>query len=177
MRRILDTAYRVAGYAAALALLVIFALVSIQVLARLLDEAMRMAGLTPLGFIVPSIAEISGFLLAIASFLALSYTLTVGGHIRVNLLIERLSPRHRRAVETAVGLAAAALAAYATVAVARLAHKSWTFNDVSFGFVAVPLWLPQGLMALGLALLTIALVDTSWQVARRGGIQPGRSEV
>lgn len=177
MHRFLDLTYRVAGYAAAFALLTIFSLVCVQVLARLLDGGMRALGLVPFGFIVPSIAEICGYLLAIASFLALAHTFAAGGHIRVNLLIEQLAPGPRRWIETAVGFAAAALAAYATVAVARLALKSWTFNDVSFGFVAVPLWLPQALMALGLGLLTVALVDTSWQVAKRGAVQPGRSEV
>ena len=161
MRKPLDILYRLAGYAAAAALVAIFALVSVQVLARLLDGAMRIAGLTPFGFIVPSIAEICGFLLAVASFLALAYTLTIGGHIRVGMLVERLPPGVRRPVEALVGLFAAGLAVYATVAVAKLAIKSWTFNDVSFGFVAVPLWLPQGIMALGLALLAVALLDVT----------------
>jgi TRAP-type C4-dicarboxylate transport system permease small subunit len=166
MRRCLDVIYRIAGYVAAISLVAIFALVSVQVSARLLDGGMRLVGLTPLGFIVPSIAEICGFLLATASFLALAYTLTVGGHIRVGMLVERLPAAARRVVEGVTGLLAAFLASYAAVAMARLALKSWNFNDVSFGFVAVPLWLPQAGMALGLALLAIALCDVTWTAWR-----------
>lgn len=166
MRKFLDSIYRGAGYMAAAAILAIFTLVSVQVLARLLDGAMRLAGLTPFGFIVPSIAEICGFLLAIASFLALAHTLTVGGHIRVGILVERLPSSIRRAVEAAAGLLAAGLAAYATVATARLASKSWAFNDVSYGFVPVPLWLPQGLMTVGLAILSVALLDITLKAWR-----------
>lgn len=168
MRKSLDAVYRLSGAAAALSLFLIFVLVCLQVAARLLDGAMRLLGLTPLGLIVPSIAEISGFLLAAASFLALAYTLSVGGHIRVGLLVERLAPRPRRVVEALIGMLAAALALYACVAVARLAFKSWTYQDVSFGFVAVPLWMPQAVMALGLAIFAIALVDTTMRNWRSG---------
>lgn len=177
MRKLLDSAYRLAGYAAAVALVLIFSLVLVQVSARLLDVAMRFAGLTPLGFIVPSIAEICGFLLAAASFLALAYTLTIGGHIRVGILVERLPGSLRRMVETLTGAVAAALAFYFTYAVGALALKSWRFNDVSYGFVPVPLWLPQGVMALGLLLLGIALIDITWRTFSRGEPMPGASEV
>lgn len=177
MRKLLDGAYRFAGYAAAGALVLIFMLVLVQVGARLADSAMRLVGLPPLGFIVPSIAEICGFLLAAASFLALAYTLTIGGHIRVGILVERLPAGARRIVETVTGAAAALLAGYFAYAVGELAMKSWRFNDVSYGFVPVPLWLPQAVMAFGLLLLAIALVDVTWRSVARGEPLPGASEV
>lgn len=166
MRRILDTTYRSAGIVAAAAIFLIFALVSLQVSARLLDGALRLSGRPPTGFLIPSIAEICGFLLAIASFLALARTLTVGGHIRVGILVERLPAGARRLTEALIGLLATGLGVYATVAVARLSAKSWTFNDVSYGFVPIPLWLPQALMALGLAILSVALVDLTVRMWR-----------
>jgi len=177
MRRFLDGLYFYSGVAAAASLFVIFALVSTQVGFRLLDSFMRIVGMTPFGVIVPSIAEICGFLLAAASFLALAHTLVNGGHIRVSILIDLLPKRIRRAAEAIIGLAAAVVAAYATVALARLALKSFTFNDVSYGFIAVPLALPQAAMTLGLAILTIAIVDVTIAVARKGAVLPGSSEV
>jgi TRAP-type C4-dicarboxylate transport system permease small subunit len=177
VRKLLDSAYRFAGYAAAVSLVLIFSLVLVQVGARLLDVVMRFAGLAPLGFIVPSIAEICGFLLAAASFLALAYTLTLGGHIRVGVFVDRFPPGIRRIVETLTGVLASILAFYFTYAVGALALKSWRFNDVSFGFVPVPLWLPQGVMALGLLLLGIAMIDLTWRSASRGEPMPGASEV
>jgi TRAP-type C4-dicarboxylate transport system permease small subunit len=177
VRKLLDSAYRFAGYAAAVSLVLIFSLVLMQVGARLVDSAMRLAGLPPLGLIVPSIAEICGFLLAAASFLALAYTLTIGGHIRVGILVERLPQGARRILETATGAAAALLAGYFTYAVGELALKSWRFNDVSYGFVPVPLWLPQAVMAIGLGLLAIALIDVTWRSASRGEPLPGAGEV
>lgn len=166
MRRVLDAIYRAAGGVAAAAIFTIFALVAVQVSARLLDGVMRLFGLAPFGFIVPSIAEICGFLLGVASFLALAYTLTIGGHIRVGMLVERLPTSARRLVEALVGLLASGIALYSTVALSRLTLKSWTFNDVSYGFIPVPLWLPQGLMALGLAILSVALLDITLKAWR-----------
>ena len=45
---------------------------------------------------------------------------------------------------------------------------SYQINDVSQGLVAVPLWLPQSGMALGLAIMTIALLDDLIVVFKRG---------
>lgn len=177
MRRFLDGLYFYSGVAAAASLFVIFALVATQVGFRLIDSFMRIAGMTPFGLIVPSIAEICGFLLAAASFLALAHTLVNGGHIRVSTLIDRLPKGLRRAAEAIIGLVAAAVAAYATLALARLASKSFAFNDVSYGFIAIPLALPQAVMALGLAILTIAIIDVTIAVAGRGTVLPGSGEV
>ncbi|MCV0397830.1 MAG: TRAP transporter small permease [Rhizobiaceae bacterium] len=161
MRRTLDTIYAVAGWAAAACLVAIFALVSVQILARLLDGAMRLAGQRAVGLLVPSIAEICGFLLAAASFLALAKTLTAGNHIRIGMLVEHLPAGPRRWVEAVVGLAAFALAVHFTVALGRLTLKSASFGDVSYGMIPVPLALPQGMMTLGLAILAVAVLDVT----------------
>ncbi|MDU0220306.1 TRAP transporter small permease subunit, partial [Escherichia coli] len=89
---------------AAIAIFMIFALVAIQVSARLLDVGLRLVDLQPLGIRVPSIAEICGFLLGTASFLALAHTLVTGGHIRVGVLVNRLGGVARHVVETLLGM-------------------------------------------------------------------------
>lgn len=174
MRRFLDMLYLCAGVAAAIALFLIFALVTVQLCARMLDGLLRLAGQPALGFIIPSIAEICGFLLAAASFLALSHTLTVGGHIRVSLVLSRLGPSARRVVETFVALLAAVGAAYAAVALAMLAWRSLQYGDVSYGIVPIPLALPQAVMSLGTLVLAIALIDVAIRAWRdRAYIQGG----
>jgi TRAP-type C4-dicarboxylate transport system permease small subunit len=47
-----------------------------------------------------------------------------------------------------------------------LAWLSWRFGDMSQGIFAIPLWIPQGVMALGLIILAIALVDELMLVLR-----------
>ena len=177
MRRLLDGLYLGAGVAGALAIFLIFLLVGVQVSARLLDALMRLLGLRAFGFIVPSIAEICGFLLAVGSFLALPYTLIRGGHIRIGMVVDRLPTALRRYTEAVVGLVAAAIASYAALALGRLTVKSLSFNDVSYGIIPIPLALPQGLMTLGLIILAIAILDASWRAFSRGERLPGAQEV
>ena len=40
-----------------------------------------------------------------------------------------------------------------------LVVDSWEFDEVSYGMIPVPLWIPQTSMAVGLIVLTIALID------------------
>ena len=42
---------------------------------------------------------------------------------------------------------------------ARLVWQSWTFNDVSQGNDATPLWIPQIAMAAGALILFVAMAD------------------
>lgn len=177
MRRFLDGLYLVSGVAGALAIFLIFTLVGLQISARLLDWLMRSVGLDVIGLIVPSIAEICGFLLAAGSFLALPYTLVRGGHIRIGIVVNRLPARPQRVVEALIGAGAAVISGYAALALARLAYRSFSFNDVSYGIVAIPLALPQAVMAVGLAVMTVAILDLTWQVVMHGERLPGGQEV
>jgi len=111
------------------------------------------------GVIVPAAEEFGGFLMAAATFLALAWTLRSGGHIRVNLLIRNFPPRLRKMQEVLVLLAATALLARIAWAAIALVIESREFEDVSAGYIAVPLWIPQLPMAAGLVILTVALLD------------------
>ena len=166
MRRAVDGLYRCCGLLAAGCLMAIALLVAVQIIGRVLDATLVRAGLPVVGLAVPSLAEFAGYLLAAASFLALPDTLIAGGHIRVSLLFEHLGPAGRRMLEPAVAIVAAALCAYATVSVALLALKSLRFGDVSYGLIAIPLALPQTVMAFGLAVLVVALLDTALRAYR-----------
>lgn len=177
MRRFLDSLYLCAGIAGALTILVIFLLVSLQVTGRLADALLGMVGWRAMGFVVPSVTEICGFLLAAGTFLALPYTLVRGGHIRIGMVVDRLPTRARRLVEALVGLGAAVLAAYAAIAMGRLTYKSYAFNDVSYGVVPIPLALPQAAMTLGLVVLAVAVLDVAARAALRGERLPGAQEV
>ena len=47
-----------------------------------------------------------------------------------------------------------------------LVADSIEYGEVSYGMIPVPLWIPQSFMALGLIVLTIALVDDIVRVLR-----------
>jgi len=126
----------------------------------MIDSAARLITGEPVGLVVPSYSEFTGFFLVAASFLALANSLRHGAHIRVTLLIRGLPSGPRRLIEIwccTIALAFAAFFAWHSVA---LVWDSYVYNDVSPGIVAVPIWIPQMSMPLGLIVFTIALADT-----------------
>jgi len=168
MRRFLDNLYGAALWASALCLASIALLVGAQLAGRLLDGALALVHLPRTDFVILSLAEISGYLLAAASFLALAGTLKAGAHIRVTMLLGALGERARHVAEIWAFGFAAAVAAYVTWQLANFAYVSLRFNEVSTGVVRVPLAYPQAVMALGALILTVALVDELAIVIVRG---------
>jgi len=159
MRKALNTLYQAATVLAACCLLVIATLVALQVLGRIADYLMAVGGLEPLRFQVPSLAEIAGFLLVGASFLALAGTLRNNDHIRVNMLLQAVPAATARLLNIWVIAVALALAAFFTWNAAQLALDSYNFNETSYGVIPIPLVYPQAVMTLGLLVFTISLLD------------------
>ena len=168
MRRTLDLVYSGALLASAAALVAIAVLVFCQIAGRLLDRILLAVGAEALGLQVPSLAEIGGFLFVGAAFLALPATLRSAGHVRVTMLARALPPPLARGLTVLVLSVALALAAFAAWNSAVQVQDSWAFNSVSFGMIRVPLWIPQGVMTLGLALFALALADELLATLRGG---------
>jgi TRAP-type C4-dicarboxylate transport system permease small subunit len=166
MRGFLNVLYRVSGALAAVCLAAICVIVLLQVGANLLDEIVAWLTGAPIGLVISSYAEFTGFFLVAASFLALAYTLRAGGHIRVSLIIQHITGSRRRWIELWCIGAAAGITAYFAYFAIRLVLESIEFGDVSPGMVPVPLWLPQTTIGVGLVILVIALVDEFVSVLR-----------
>ncbi|MDI6753749.1 MAG: TRAP transporter small permease [Thermodesulfobacteriota bacterium] len=147
MRRALDAFYRMAGALAGVFLIGIAALVVFQILTRLL------------GVFVRGIDQFICDFLAASLFLALAYTFGSGGHIRITLVVGRLGPRLRRLCEIlTLGLGTAVAAYFAWHAIGMV-WDSYRFGDLTTGMIAMPLWIPQISMAVGLVALALAFVD------------------
>jgi TRAP-type C4-dicarboxylate transport system permease small subunit len=168
MRRALDRLYAASLWLSALCLLAIAGLVGLQVVGRLLDAILKAAGSVQTGFVILSLAEIAGYLLVAASFLALSATLKSGVHIRVTLVLNTLPAATRRVVEAGALAFAAAATAYATWHLGSFAYTSFLYNELSPGLIPVPLAYPQTAMAFGAAVLAIAFVDELVITLRQG---------
>lgn len=171
MRKSLNGLYWSSGALAALFMVLIAAVILAKIIGRLF------------GFLVPSASEIAGFSVAASSFLALAPTLQHGAHIRVTLVLEQLPQRVHRWVEVWCLAAAFAMSLYYTRWLITLVTGSIRFGDVSPGLLAIPLWIPQAGMALGLGIFTIALLDnlvvvlfTGREPAYRAAEQAGVAE-
>lgn len=147
MRRMLDALYDGAAWLAAACMVGLLVMVLLSILGR------------ELHFHVPGTDAYAGYLMAAAGFLALAHTLKRGDHIRVTLLLQYLGARAHKALEVWALAAAVALAALFAWFSARLAWQSYTFNEVSTGNDATPLWIPQIGMAVGTLILLVAFVD------------------
>ena len=159
MQKILDHLYELSLYTAATCLVLIATLVGAQVIGRAYDVLLILFGSRPYGFLVPSLAEFAGFLLGAASFLALAGTLKRGAHIRVTMLLGSVPESVRRWLELWALAAGAVFVAFVAWHIAALSLDSFRFDEVSYGIIPMPLWIPQAAMALGAIVLLSALLD------------------
>jgi TRAP-type C4-dicarboxylate transport system permease small subunit len=154
MRRLLDWTYRLASILAAVALVGLLAVLSLQIVAR------------ASGHIVIWADDIASFLLVATSFLAMAGTFRNGVHVRVALLVNRAGPRFRRALETGCLLLGVALAAYLAYASIDQTYDSYRFDERTSGLVAFQIWIPQAVMSLGIVVFLIANIDALVGVLR-----------
>jgi TRAP-type C4-dicarboxylate transport system permease small subunit len=159
MRTFLERLYTLSGGIAAAFICAIAGIVLAQVAANLIDQIATLVLGAPFGLVVPSYANFAGFFLTAATFFALAYTLKRGAHIRVTLVIQALGPKTRHLVEIWCILVGLAIAGFFTWYTFGLVAESYRFGDMSTGMVAIPIWIPQGALVLGGAVLTIALLD------------------
>jgi len=147
MRELLDKIYAGAGMTAGACIVLITVMILVQIVGRWF------------GVIIPSTEDFSGYLLAAASFLALAYTFRQGGHIRVTLLIQLFSPSIQHKLMYFVLFTLALITGYGAYYLCFLVYESWSFHELSQGYIAIPIWIPQLPMALGAVLFFIALID------------------
>ncbi len=170
MRRWLERLYDASGVGAAGMLIAICALVAAQITLRLIDNAAHLLTGQRYGLMIPSVAEIAGFLLAAASFLALAHAFRHGAHIRVNLLLSRLPAPLRRLAEIFSLAVALGLTVFFGWNVWLMVVDSYSFGEVSYGIIAIPLWIPQAAMLAGIVVFAIAIADDLLAVLR--GLPP-----
>ena len=164
MRRALNALYDSAAAVAALCMVALLGMVMLGIAGR------------AAGFHLPGTDAYAGYLMAAAGFLALAHTLKRGEHIRVTLLIGRLTGAAHRGMELWSLFAASLLALLSAFYSGRLAWQSYTFHDISTSNDATPLWIPQLSMALGTTVLAIAFIDELVLEARGRRVVAGSDE-
>jgi len=147
VRATLQLLYRTSGQLAGFFLVAIAILSLMQIGGRLL------------GFAAHSFDEFAGYCMAASSFLGLAFCLRANEHIRMTLLLHRTRGALRRALEIGCLSAGALLVGFFAWYTCDMTGFSFATRDVSQGLVPVLLWIPQSGMALGVAILLIALLD------------------
>lgn len=102
--------------------------------------------------------EVGGYLLVAITFLSMSVAEANGAFHRVELVQMRLSRKAQLASQTIFDVLSLAASAAVTWQLIRLTMNSWRSEDVAATPLQTPLWIPQSVMGLGMALLCLALV-------------------
>lgn len=149
MKKIRQYFYTLSAFLSGFCLVTMTLLILAQITARLM------------GFIIPSSEDFAGWLLSATIFFGLAYTFNEGGHIRVTILLSRLSGKKRRLQEGFNLLAGFFISAYMAFYLFYTVYESYDFEDVSDTYVAMPMWIIQMPMALGALFLMIAIIDNA----------------
>lgn len=110
--------------------------------------------------------EVCGYLLVALTFLSMSVAEAHGAFHRVELVQTRLSWAGRLITQLVFDLVSLIASALVTWQLWRLTANSWHTEDVAPTPLHTPLWLPQSTMAIGMALLCLALVRAMVTKAR-----------
>ncbi|GAB3487593.1 TRAP transporter small permease [Marinomonas epiphytica] len=162
MSSIKEKCYQCSGLLSGFFIVAITLLLLAQILGRMI------------GFIVPSAEDFAGYALAASTFLGLAYTFREGGHIRVTLVIQRFSSTSRRIQEGAILLLSFALLCFISYSCIYMVYESYIYEEVSYGYIPVPLWIPQVPVAVGAIALNLAVLDALISVFQ--GKQPSYSQ-
>jgi TRAP-type C4-dicarboxylate transport system permease small subunit len=154
MDAILQKIYRGCAHVAAACVFLIAAGVVLEIILRLFGHSL------------PGVIEIATFALVGASFLALAHTFRHNVHIRITMITSRISPGPRRYFEIWSLAVSAAISAWFTFYCIGLAWDAYEFGDKSDGLLSIPLWIPQAMMAFGIGLLVLSLIEELINVLR-----------
>lgn len=111
--------------------------------------------------------EVAVYLLVACAFLGFAPTMHAGEHIRIDLLCKRFWRGARSAIEV---LACGCIAAYAGIAAwggYEMAVQSFKYGRRSLTLLAVPVWIPQLVVPIGMSMLLIVALVRAWQVAKQ----------
>lgn len=102
--------------------------------------------------------EIGGYALAMGGMWALAYTLRTGGHVRIDVLLPHLPLRVQGILNYAALVVMTLFASMVALYSWRLAIDSFTGSAKAMSFIQTPLFIPQGLMAVGFSMLTLEAI-------------------
>ncbi len=99
--------------------------------------------------------EFVGYGEAVMTFMSFALALRDGIFIRVNLVTANVGPKVRRALEVASCAVGTVLFSFLGFYILKLAVRNFERGAVSNSLAETPLWIPQGLVFIGVSLLVL----------------------
>lgn len=120
-----------------------------------------------LGFSTEATTEVTGYLMAIGMSWGLAGTLLERGHVRIDVMVQRAPLKLRVWLHLASLLALLTASGFFAWGAFALARDSWEFGATDLSALRMPLVIPQGLWAAGLALMLLAVVALGARAVRQ----------
>jgi TRAP-type C4-dicarboxylate transport system permease small subunit len=149
--RVVEPVARVAAILCGYAVLLLSVLVSIDIVGRKLFS-----------FTFQGTDDLGGYVLAIIAVVGASYTMAMRGHTRVDVFLVRMSAGWQRVLNVVAMVTMAGFAAFAAWRGLDVLQESIEFQSVASNPLQTPLWQPQLLWVIGLALF--ALISLSYAI-------------
>ncbi|WP_454918829.1 TRAP transporter small permease [Xanthobacter sediminis] len=102
--------------------------------------------------------EMSVFLLVGATFMTAGYVQSRRGHVAIEALAHMLPPAVNRVRQLAADLFSLAFCAFFSWKSYVLLHEAWVDGQVTSSSWGPPLWIPYGIMTVGMTLLSLQLL-------------------
>ncbi|UYN97095.1 MAG: TRAP transporter small permease [Enhydrobacter sp.] len=148
----IDRLGRLDGWLGALCLAALACLMMAEVALRSLSDVFPV-----LPSDIPVAWEYGSYLMAAAFTFGVAMTLRAGGHIRVTIVLARLSPAVRRWAEVVLAAIGTAFTGFLAYSLVNFTWRSFDSGQTSISSGS-PLWVPQALITLGICLVVIQFV-------------------
>jgi len=111
--------------------------------------------------------EMSEYLLVFICFVSIPYILREGRHVRVDALVQLLSPKSRWRVELIASILAMGFCALVVWKAAGVTLLNYQRGFRSASLVSLPLWIPYLIITLGFLILTLQYIVVIRELAGR----------
>jgi TRAP-type C4-dicarboxylate transport system permease small subunit len=145
----IDMLSRVDGWLGVLCLASLTSLMIAEVVLRALSNVIEWVPAD-----IPVAWEYSSYLMAACFTFGAAMTLRAGGHIRVTLVLARVSPAVRRAMETVLAALGTFFCGFLAWSMAYFTWRSFDAGQTSVSSGTL-VWIPQAFVTFGIVLLTV----------------------
>ena len=111
--------------------------------------------------------EMSEYLLVFICFVSIPYILREGRHVRVDALVQLLSPKSRWRVELIASILAMGFCVLVVWKAAGVTLLNYQRGFRSASLVSLPLWIPYLIITLGFLILTLQYIVVIRELAGR----------
>jgi len=155
----IDRLSRLDGWLGAACLVTLTSLMIAEVLVRALSNVIPWVPAD-----IPVAWEYSSYLMAATFTFGAAMTLRAGGHIRVTLVLARVSPAVRRRMEVVLAVLGAAFCGFLAWSMAYFTWRSFASGQTSVSSGTL-VWIPQALVTFGVILLAVQFIARFFQAA------------